>query len=99
MCAILLRGNRKPRRHCSALASCKVAIPGHVDSIAFSLRMDMLQGVCLSKLCWFSFLSSATVVGRCIFSVRVQVGDGGGTILLFLLDGCFFPAHLRCYLV
>ena len=30
---------------------------------------------------------------------RVQVGDDGGTILLFLLDGCFFPAHLRCYLV
>ena len=67
MCAILLRGNRKPRRNCSALASCKVAITGHVDSIACRLRMDMLQGGRLSKLCLFSFLSSATVVGRCIF--------------------------------
>ena len=39
---------------------------GHVDSIAI-LRMHMLQGDCLAQLCWFSFVSNASVVARVMF--------------------------------
>ena len=39
---------------------------GHVDSIAI-LGMHMLQADRLSKLCWFSFVSNASVVASVMF--------------------------------
>ena len=66
MCHILLHDNRKLRRHRSALASCNAVMTGPVDSIAI-LRMHMLQADRLSKLCWFSFVSNASVVARDMF--------------------------------